>query len=155
MRAPDYPALETPDLLLAALERANDAVVIIDSDLHVSHCNAAAKPFGTGPRRNARLPRKPSGPRRSAAASDGDVGLGSGRGRRHHPRSSSEIVIHRKDGSPDLAALSLSQAEVGGQIHTIAFIRDITTEVDRRERLALLTTVADETNRAAVVTDQD
>ena len=43
MRAPDYPAVETPDLLLAALERANDAVVIVDSDLRVSHFNAAAE----------------------------------------------------------------------------------------------------------------
>ena len=37
------PAVETPDFLLAALERANDAVVIVDSDLRVSHFNAAAE----------------------------------------------------------------------------------------------------------------
>jgi PAS domain S-box-containing protein len=43
MRTPDYPAVETPDLLLAAFERANDAVVIVDSDLHVSHFNTAAE----------------------------------------------------------------------------------------------------------------
>ncbi len=156
MRAPDYPALETPDLLLAAFERANDAVVIIDSDLHVSHCNAAAEliwgldraemlgchvsRLGLGD-----LQRHPTATSASGQVEGGDTIQG----------GSSEIVIHRKDGSRILAALSLSQAEVGGQIHTIAFIRDITTEVDRRERLALLTTVADETNRAAVVTDQD
>ena len=43
MRAHDYPVAETPDLLLAAFERANDAVVIVDSDLHVTHFNAAAE----------------------------------------------------------------------------------------------------------------
>ncbi len=64
-------------------------------------------------------------------------------------------MIQRKDGSRILAALSLSQVEVGGQSRTIAFVRDITAEVDRRERLALLTLVADGTNRAVVVTDQD
>src|ERR1700691_6410658 len=42
MRAHDRPVVETPDLLLAALERATDAVVIVDGDLHVSHVNAAA-----------------------------------------------------------------------------------------------------------------
>ena len=43
MRAHDYPAVETPDFLLAALERANEAVVIVDGDLHVRHFNAAAE----------------------------------------------------------------------------------------------------------------
>ena len=42
MLAPDYPAVP-PDFLLAALERSNDAVVIVDSELHVSHFNAAAE----------------------------------------------------------------------------------------------------------------
>jgi diguanylate cyclase (GGDEF)-like protein/PAS domain S-box-containing protein len=156
MRAPDYPAVETPDLLLAAFERANDAVVIVDSDLHVSHFNAAAEliwglnraemlgchisRLGLGD-----LQQHPIATPASGQVNGGDTVQG----------CSSEIVIHRKDGSRILAALSLSRAEVGGQSHTIAFIRDITTEVDRRERLALLTKVADETNRAAIVTDQD
>ena len=35
-------------------------------------------------------------------------------------------------------AVSLSSAEIGGQGRTIAFVRDITAEVDRRERMALL-----------------
>ena len=39
----ESPVVETPDFLLAALERANDAVVIVDSDLRVSHFNAAAE----------------------------------------------------------------------------------------------------------------
>ncbi len=43
MRAHDFPVIETPDLLLAVLERASDGVVIVDSDLHVSHFNAAAE----------------------------------------------------------------------------------------------------------------
>jgi PAS domain-containing protein len=43
MHAHDYPVAETPDFLLAVLERASDAVVIADSDLRVSHFNAAAE----------------------------------------------------------------------------------------------------------------
>jgi hypothetical protein len=38
----DRSVLEAPEFLLAALERANDAVVIVDADLRVSHFNAAA-----------------------------------------------------------------------------------------------------------------
>src|SRR3984957_19751402 len=152
----DYPAVETPDLLLAAFEQANDAVVIIDGDLHVSHSNAAAEliwgldraeilgchvsRLGLGD-----LPQHAIATPAPGRVIGGDAIEG----------YNSEIVIHRKDGSRILAALSLSRAEVGGQTHTIAFIRDITAEVDRRERLALLTKVADETNRAAIVTDQD
>jgi len=43
MRAQDHPVAETPDFLLAALELAKDAVVIADSDLRISHFNAAAR----------------------------------------------------------------------------------------------------------------
>src|SRR5271169_6871507 len=32
-----------PDILLAALERANDAVVVLDGELRVAHFNAAAE----------------------------------------------------------------------------------------------------------------
>ena len=69
-------------------------------------------------------------------------------------RHDCEITIQRNDGSRIRAALSLSRVEVGGQIRTIAFVRDITAEVELRERLTLLTLVADRTNRAVVVTDQ-
>jgi diguanylate cyclase (GGDEF)-like protein/PAS domain S-box-containing protein len=156
MRARDCPVVETPDFLLAALERANDAVVIVDGDLHVSHANAAAELIW-GLNRTELL-----------GCHVSRLGLGD---LQHHlvaatapvqvnggdaiTGSRSEIAIHREDGSRILAALSLSRAEVGGQSRTIAFVRDITSEVDQRERLALLTSVADETNRAAVVTDQN
>ena len=72
-----------------------------------------------------------------------------------HQERGSEITIPRKDGSRIRAALSLSSVEAGGQSRTIAFVRDITAEVDRRERMALLTLVADRTNRAVVVTDRN
>ena len=38
-----WPWNETADVLLAALERANDATVIVDGDLRVSYFNAAAE----------------------------------------------------------------------------------------------------------------
>ena len=75
MRASDCPTVDTTEFLLAALEQASEAVVIIDGDLHVSHFNAAAEliwasPAGiflasrqavSGLPTSDRVPRSPSG----------------------------------------------------------------------------------------------
>ncbi|MET3839126.1 diguanylate cyclase (GGDEF)-like protein/PAS domain S-box-containing protein [Bradyrhizobium sp. OAE829] len=156
MSTGDYPVAETPDVLLAALERANDAVLILDRELHVSYCNAAAELI-FGLNRAAAL-----------GCHVGDLGL---KDLQHHhvatPASdqvsrndvpngrNAEITIARKDGSRIRVALWLSNIEIDGQHRTIAFVRDITKEVDRRERLALLSLVADRTSRAVVVTDRN
>ena len=153
MRAHDDPAVEAPDVLLTALERANDAVVVVDHDRHVRYFNAAAERIWQMDRADvlgghvsclglAEL-QQPD----AAAAPDqtpGDAAI-----QLHSP----EIRITRRDGSRILAELSLSHADVDGLRRTIAFVRDITAEVDRRERLALLNLVADRTNRAVIVTD--
>ena len=156
MRARDYPAAEIPDFLPAVLERANDAVVIVDSDHRVSFFNAAAELTWGLDRADvlgchaSRLGLKDLQQHRVATPASGqarDDDTLQGR--------SSEITIRREDGSRIRAALSLSRVEIGGQSRTIAFVRDITAEVELRERSALLTLVADRTNRAVVVTDRD
>jgi PAS domain-containing protein len=38
-----YPTVDTSEFLLAALEQAREAVVIVNADLEVSHFNAAAE----------------------------------------------------------------------------------------------------------------
>ena len=70
-------------------------------------------------------------------------------------KHASEVTIERPDGSRIRAALSVSHVEIGGQSRSIAFVRDITAEIVRRERMALLNLVADKTNRAVVVTDRN
>jgi len=40
MHASDCPTVDTTEFLLAALEQASEAVVIIDGDLRISHFNA-------------------------------------------------------------------------------------------------------------------
>jgi diguanylate cyclase (GGDEF)-like protein/PAS domain S-box-containing protein len=148
MRAHDYPLVETPDFLLAVLERASEAVVIADGDLRVSHFNAAAELIWELDRAQvlgchvSRLglqdPQQPHVANGDEAARGGN----------------SRITIQRKDGSRIRAAVSLSRIEAGSQSHTIAFVRDVSTEVDLQEKLALLTLIADGTNRAVVVTDR-
>jgi PAS domain S-box-containing protein len=159
MRADDCPVIETPDLLLAVLERANDGVVIVDSDLHVSHFNAAAELLWQLDRTEvlghhvSRLGLQDLGlkdlePQHVATAASGQLN-GSDATQPFGP----EIRIQRKDGSRIRAALSLARVEAGGQSRTVAFVRDVTAEADLRERVALLSMIADGTSRAVVVTD--
>jgi diguanylate cyclase (GGDEF)-like protein/PAS domain S-box-containing protein len=155
MRAHDTAVVETPDFLLAALERANEAVVIAEDDLRVSHFNAAAERIWKLDRTDVlgchvSCLGLDDLPQPIAAPASGQVN-GDDAPQRHD----SEITIQRKDGSRIRAALSLSRVEVGGQSRTIAFVSDITAEVALREKLTLLNLVADRTNRAVVVTDQD
>ena len=137
MRASDCPTVDTTEFLLAALEQASEAVVIIDGDLHVSHFNAAAE---------SDLGRRPA--RISLASRQAVSGLPTSTAR-------SEITIRRPDGSRLRASVSASRVEIGGRSSYMVFVRDITAEVERRERIALLNLVADKTNRAVVVTDRN
>jgi diguanylate cyclase (GGDEF)-like protein/PAS domain S-box-containing protein len=147
MRAYDCPAVESPEFLLAALERAGDAVVIVDSDLRVSHFNAAAELIWDLPR---------------AQIIGRDVSvLGLDDLQQYQvatpatATSSSEIRIQRNDGRRVRAALSVSRVEIDGRSNYMVLVRDISAEVERRERLALLTMVADKTNRAVIVADHN
>jgi len=165
MHTRNYPMAETPDFLLAALERTPDAVVIVDSDLRVSHFNAAAELIWGKDRAEvlgchvSRLGLRDLQPHSATPASDqmyGDDDAQDQSQEQSQKRSQerrSEITIERKDGSRVRAALSLSSVEAGGQSRTIAFVRDITAEVERRGKMALFTLVADRTNRAVLITD--
>ncbi len=48
----------------------------------------------------------------------------------------------------------MSRVEIDSRSNYMVFVRDITAEVERRERIALLNLVADKTNRAVVLTDR-
>jgi diguanylate cyclase (GGDEF)-like protein/PAS domain S-box-containing protein len=131
-------------------------VVIVDGDLRVTHFNAAAERIWKLGRADvlgchaSRLGLKDLQQHHVAAAASGQMtGDDAGRGR------GSEITIKREDGSRIRATLSLSRVEAGGQSVTIAWVRDITAEVELRERLAVHSLIADRTNRAVFVTDHN
>src|SRR6267142_3198744 len=127
MRPSDCPTVETTEFLLAALERANEAVVIVDSDLRVSHFNAAAERIWDVTREDV-------------------VGLDASCLGLNDLQPSSEITIRRSNGSRLRAALSVSRVEIDDRSNYMAFVRDITAEVERREQITLLNLVADKTN---------
>ena len=66
-----------------------------------------------------------------------------------------DVAIERQDGSLIRVALSACTSIFGRQSRSIAFVRDITKEVVRRETMAVLNLVADKTPGAVVVTDRD
>jgi len=155
MFAGDSPSFEASQFLLAALDQASDAVAIIDHQGMVVRFNAAAERMWGMPAaeilgRDAAclgldLSQRHDRTTPSAPADGTEVRADRNR----------EITVRRKDGSLAKGALSLSRVEVGGAVNTMMFVRDITAEVNRRERLALMSMVADRTNRAVVVTDRN
>jgi diguanylate cyclase (GGDEF)-like protein/PAS domain S-box-containing protein len=136
MRAFDRKAVETTEFLLDALEQASEAVIILDSDLRITHFNAAAELLW-------------------GITRDDVLGLDAACLGLIDFRPNSEITIPHTDGSRLRAAVSTSRVEIGGRSNYMVFVRDITIEVERRERIALLNLVADKTTRSVVVTDRN
>jgi len=153
MRVHDCPAVETSEFLLAALDQADHAVIIIDSDHSVRHFNAAAERlFGFSRTevlsRTADLLGLLDHQLRKVATDQAS----SDQPRR---KRDCEITIHNRDGHPIRVALSVSRVAIDGGVGTMVFVRDLTVEILRRDRMALLDLVADKTNRAVVVTDRN
>jgi len=155
MRAHNDPAKEKPAVLLAALERMNDAVVIIDDDLRITYVNAAAERLWALNRTDLQGHHAGRlglcGPQKTRVStptqdptSPGDGLLSDG----------SEITIQHADGTRIRATLSLTHVGTRARRRTVAWVRDVTDELEQREKLNLLTLVADTTNRAVVVTDR-
>ena len=65
-----------------------------------------------------------------------------------------EVAITRPDGSQVWGALSLSRTAIGDRVFYAAFVKDVTEDVKRREELYLLSLVANETDRAVLITDR-
>jgi diguanylate cyclase (GGDEF)-like protein/PAS domain S-box-containing protein len=149
MRVHGESVAEAPDVLLAAFERANDAVVVFDGDLHVTHFNAAAESIWKLDRAEVLgrhigcLDVKELDIAQAARAGDSDA----------FERGCLEARIQCRNGSRIHASMSISHLEAGGRSYTIAVVRDITEEVELREKLALVSLIADGTNRAVLITD--
>jgi diguanylate cyclase (GGDEF)-like protein/PAS domain S-box-containing protein len=147
---------ESAAALLAALEQAIDAVVMIDNDNFVTHFNAAAERLW-GYDRDEVLGRNVSFLVPHAMQREHDSFIATNRitGVNRIIGASRELKIERKDGSDAWASFSLSRVDTAGKITYMAFARDVTEEVKQREHLALLSLVADKTDRVVIVTDCD
>lgn len=140
MSASDCLVTEIPDVLRAALECADDGIVIVDGAHRITHFNGAAE-------RIWKLAR--------AEVLGRDAGILTLNCLQAGPIADvrDEISLVRRDGSRIRASVALSSVTLGGVVHHIVFARDVTAEAERRARIGLLDTVADQTNRAVIVTD--
>ncbi|MDR6657463.1 diguanylate cyclase (GGDEF)-like protein/PAS domain S-box-containing protein [Tardiphaga robiniae] len=142
--------------LLAGLEQAIDAVVMIDSKNSVTHFNAAAEQLW-GYERDEVLGRNISFlvPMAIRTQHDGYIAANRATGVNRIVGHSREVKIERKDGSEIWGSLSMSRVEVNGEITYMGFVRDVTEEVKRREEIIPLALVVDKTKRAIYIAGRD
>jgi PAS domain S-box-containing protein len=142
MSASDSLVTETPDVLLAALERADDGIVIVDSAHRVTHFNAGAE-------RIWKLARA------DVVGRDAEILTLNCLQADPVADFRDEISLVRHDGSRIRAAISLSSIAHDGAPHRVVFARDVTADAERRVRIGLLHAVSDQTNRAVIITDTE
>ncbi|MGX1165877.1 diguanylate cyclase (GGDEF)-like protein/PAS domain S-box-containing protein [Bradyrhizobium sp. USDA 372] len=140
MSASDCLLTEMPDVLRAVLERAEDAVVIVDDAHRITHFNSAAE-------RIWKLAATEVLGRDAAVLNLDCLWIGTAADFRD------EISLVRRDGSRIRMMVSVSSAMIGGTTHHIVFARDVTLDAERRVRIGLLNAVSDQTNRAVIITD--
>ena len=151
----DRTGRQVDGVLIAALEQSIDAVVIIDGRNEVSFFNAAAERLWGRDRsevlgQNVRM----LVPEAVRPHHDGYVNANRGGASDKLVGTIVEVPIDRPDGTRRVGSLSLSRIQAGGEVHYAAFVKDMTDEVRRREDLYLLSLVANETDRAVVITDE-
>ncbi|WP_293384120.1 PAS domain S-box protein [Natronospirillum sp.] len=64
-----------------------------------------------------------------------------------------ELAIERKDGGLRWGQASISKTDFAGRTSYTAFIKDVTEEVEEREKMEMLSLVADHANNGIIITD--
>ncbi|KJC41713.1 EAL domain-containing protein [Bradyrhizobium sp. LTSP857] len=140
MSASDCLVPGIPDVLRAALECADDGIVIVDGAHRITHFNAGAERIWKLARTEV-LGRDAEVLTLKCLQADPVTDF------------RDEISLVRRDGSRIRATVALSSATIDGATHHIVFARDVTAEAERRVRIGLLNAVSDQTNRVVIVTD--
>lgn len=145
---------EAREIMDQTLAQALDAVVVIDEHNKVTFFNRAAeKLWGYTADQVIGQNVKMLVPKVIQAAHDGYVDANRTTGKDKIVGTSREVEIECADGSKRWGNLSLSKVILQGKIVYTAFVKDVTKEVSQRERMRLLSLVADETDNSIIITD--
>ena len=138
------------------LEQAMDAVVSIDENNNVTFFNKAAETVW-GYNRSEVLGNnvKMLVPKSIQSQHDGFVNRNRKTGENRIVGSYKELNVQRKDGSWLWGQAAISKIEFDGRITYTAFIKDVTEEVEKREKMEMLSLVADQANSGIIITDAD
>ncbi|MFP4154158.1 MAG: PAS domain S-box protein [Halothiobacillaceae bacterium] len=136
------------------LEQTQDAVVTIDEHNHVNFFNGAAEELWGYSRdevlgKNVKMLVAPE----HQPQHDEYVNRNRRTGNDRIIGKPVELPIHRKDGEMRWGLVTLAKVDLSDRVHYTAFIKDVTEEVARREEIAMLSLVANETSNAVVITD--
>lgn len=142
------------EIINQTLEQAIDAVITIDEHNNVTFFNRAAeKLWGYTREEVIGQNVKMLVPHEIQGNHDNYVNANRTTGKDKIVGTSREVPVYRKDGSMLYGNLSLSKVDLGNKILYTAFVKDVTEEVKQREKVKILSLVADETDNSVVITD--
>ncbi|MHA7925578.1 MAG: PAS domain S-box protein [Marinobacter sp.] len=144
------------EMMNQTLEQAMDAVISIDQNNNVTFFNKAAEDMW-GYTREEVLGQnvKMLVPEAIRGQHDGFVNRNRQTGENRIVGSYRELTIERKDRSKIWGQAAISKIEFDGLITYTAFIKDVTEEVEKREKMEMLSLVADKANSGIIITDGD
>lgn len=136
------------------LAQANDAVVTINDKNEIIFCNQAAIDLWGYARdellgQNVRMLVSPEhrGNHDSYVNRNRETGVNRIIGK------PIELPVHCKNGSQKWGLFTLARVVTGKRVLFTAFVKDVTEDVKRRDEIAMLSLVANETSNAVVITD--
>ena len=144
------------EMMNQTLEQAMDAVISIDEHNNVTFFNKAAEDMW-GYSREEVLGHnvKMLVPEAIRGQHDSFVNRNRQTGENRIVGSYRELTIERKDQSRLWGQAAISKIEFDGLITYTAFIKDVTEEVEKREKMEMLSLVADHANSGIIITDGD
>ncbi|SNC75147.1 methyl-accepting chemotaxis sensory transducer with Pas/Pac sensor [Marinobacter sp. es.048] len=144
------------EMMNQTLEQAMDAVISIDEHNNVTFFNKAAEAMWGYSRaevlgQNVKM----LVPEAIRGQHDSFVNRNRQTGENRIVGSYRELTIERKDRSKIWGQAAISKIEFDGLITYTAFIKDVTEEVEKREKMEMLSLVADHANSGIIITDGD
>lgn len=146
---------EAAQALHSAFEHAVDAVIITGEDNAIRFFNAAAERLWGFSRSDVLgRPMRMLVPLDVREHLDSAIALKAALPAGTTVTGRREFRIAGKDRDDFWGAFSISRVELGSQVAYIAFVRDVTEDVERRDKSALMALVAEKTDRVVMVMDR-